>query len=240
MAGRRVRSAVYETLKHAWGVSIKVVLSTICNTYSSYVTTYEEFAVQRYEGASTLYGPHTLDAYIQTATELAQAMVEGKEVKSSVVPENFEHKLLSLLPPVILDTVPKGKAFGDVVQQPNSTEYISGQVVEVVFWSANPRNNLRRYGTFLEVQHYNASAASWTTVFTDDDWCTKFLWDRPKGGLPSESTATIQWEIPAGAVPGRYRIKHYGDWKALAGKITAFEGVSREFMGTASPKLRRQ
>jgi hypothetical protein len=28
--------------------------------------------VQRYEGASTLYGPHTLDAYIQTVLELVE------------------------------------------------------------------------------------------------------------------------------------------------------------------------
>jgi len=29
-----------------------------------YITTYEEYQVQRYEGASTIYGPRTLDAYI--------------------------------------------------------------------------------------------------------------------------------------------------------------------------------
>jgi hypothetical protein len=30
--------------------------------------------VQRYEGASTQYGPHTLDAYIQTVLELVKVM----------------------------------------------------------------------------------------------------------------------------------------------------------------------
>lgn len=49
----------------AWGADIKVAISGLTNTYASYVTTWEEYQVQRYEGASTLYGPHTLDAYIQ-------------------------------------------------------------------------------------------------------------------------------------------------------------------------------
>jgi neutral ceramidase len=49
-----------------------VVLSGLSGTYSSYITTWEEYQVQRYEGASTLYGPHTLDAYIQTVLELVQ------------------------------------------------------------------------------------------------------------------------------------------------------------------------
>ena len=42
-----------------------VVIAGLTNTYSSYVTTFEEYAMQRYEGASTIFGPHTLDAYIQ-------------------------------------------------------------------------------------------------------------------------------------------------------------------------------
>jgi hypothetical protein len=52
-------------LQDAWGADIKVAISGLTNTYASYVTTWEEYQVQRYEGASTLYGPHTLDAYIQ-------------------------------------------------------------------------------------------------------------------------------------------------------------------------------
>ena len=48
-----------------WGKDVTVVLAGLTNTYSSYVTTFEEYAMQRYEGASTIFGPHTLDAYIQ-------------------------------------------------------------------------------------------------------------------------------------------------------------------------------
>ena len=45
-----------------------VVIAGLANTYSSYVATFEEYGVQRYEGASTIFGPHTLDAYIQVRT----------------------------------------------------------------------------------------------------------------------------------------------------------------------------
>ena len=47
-----------------WG-DVRVVIAGLTNTYSSYVTTIEEYSIQRYEGASTIFGPHTLDAYIQ-------------------------------------------------------------------------------------------------------------------------------------------------------------------------------
>ena len=56
---------------------VQVVLAGLTNTYASYITTWEEYQVQRYEGAFTLYGPHTLDAYIQTAVQMAQVRAGG-------------------------------------------------------------------------------------------------------------------------------------------------------------------
>ena len=52
-------------MRGAWGDDVVIVIAGLTNTYSSYVTTFEEYGVQRYEGASTIFGPHTLDAYIQ-------------------------------------------------------------------------------------------------------------------------------------------------------------------------------
>lgn len=42
------------------GEDAYVVVAGPANTYAHYVTTREEYAVQRYEGASTLFGPCTL------------------------------------------------------------------------------------------------------------------------------------------------------------------------------------
>lgn len=39
------------------GQDAYVVIAGPANTYGHYITTIEEYSVQRYEGASTLYGP---------------------------------------------------------------------------------------------------------------------------------------------------------------------------------------
>ena len=60
----RLRVSISQ-VEGVWGSDVTVVIAGLTNTYSSYVTTFEEYAMQRYEGASTIFGPHTLDAYIQ-------------------------------------------------------------------------------------------------------------------------------------------------------------------------------
>jgi neutral ceramidase len=44
---------------------VNVSTSGLSNTYTHYVTTLEEYQKQRYEAASTIYGPYTLMAYQQ-------------------------------------------------------------------------------------------------------------------------------------------------------------------------------
>jgi hypothetical protein len=50
-----------------------LAISNYTNAYSGYVTTPQEYGAQHYEGASTLYGPHTLAAYLQTFDALVAA-----------------------------------------------------------------------------------------------------------------------------------------------------------------------
>ncbi|KAL6207610.1 hypothetical protein ACLB2K_018567 [Fragaria x ananassa] len=86
MAGRRLRDAVKETLisysKGEFDENTHIVIAGLTNTYSQYIATFEEYTQQRYEGASTLYGPHTLSAYIQEFEKLAKAMAKGEKVIS--------------------------------------------------------------------------------------------------------------------------------------------------------------
>lgn len=50
MAGRRLRDAVKTVLTSGGrGANIHVVIAGLTNTYSQYVTTFEEYEVQRYE-----------------------------------------------------------------------------------------------------------------------------------------------------------------------------------------------
>jgi neutral ceramidase len=99
--------------------------------------------------------------------------------------------------------------------------------VTVVFVTGHPKNNLRRCGTFLEVQQL--IDGSWTRHLDDGDWQTKYRWQRTDT-LTGESTATITWDIAPGTAPGTYRIAHHGDAKnGVTGAITPFTGVSRPF-----------
>ena len=71
MAGRRLRAALMAQYRDSGSPVSQVVISGYANAYSQYITTPEEYATQHYEGASTLFGPHTLEAYIQEFCRLA-------------------------------------------------------------------------------------------------------------------------------------------------------------------------
>ncbi len=90
--------------------------------------------------------------------------------------------------------------------------YTVGDTVKVVFQSACPRNNVRRGGTFMTVEHQEEDTNTWTVVHSDDDWSTKYEWQRPMSFSP-HSTATTSWTIPPSTRPGFYRIRHFGDYK---------------------------
>ena len=61
MAGSRLRAGVAERLAPR-GVT-RVLLCTYCNDYMGYVTTFEEYQEQAYEGGHTIFGQWTLAAF---------------------------------------------------------------------------------------------------------------------------------------------------------------------------------
>ncbi|KAJ7835017.1 Neutral/alkaline non-lysosomal ceramidase-domain-containing protein [Mycena olivaceomarginata] len=64
MAGRRISEAIQAELisSEILGDVAHVVVAGTANMYVHYIATREEYTVQRYEGASTLYEPYTLEA----------------------------------------------------------------------------------------------------------------------------------------------------------------------------------
>eukprot|EP00057_Strongylocentrotus_purpuratus_P028680 XP_011683154.1 PREDICTED: neutral ceramidase-like [Strongylocentrotus purpuratus] len=76
MAGRRLRNAAQEVLDASGVADGQVVITGLSNTYTHYITTPEEYEIQRYEGASTIYGPNTMQAYIQQYTMITDALVQ--------------------------------------------------------------------------------------------------------------------------------------------------------------------
>ena len=57
VTGRRLRNTLLEALAPR-GVE-RVIITGYANAYAGYVTTYEEYLFQNYEGSSTLFGPWT-------------------------------------------------------------------------------------------------------------------------------------------------------------------------------------
>jgi neutral ceramidase len=78
MAGRRLRTTVLDSIGSG-GVK-DVALATYANEYAQYTSTPEEYTSQQYEGASTLFGPHSLDRYQQIAARLAAAVASGTPI----------------------------------------------------------------------------------------------------------------------------------------------------------------
>uniref|UniRef100_A0A8D1P1L2 Neutral ceramidase n=1 Tax=Sus scrofa TaxID=9823 RepID=A0A8D1P1L2_PIG len=232
MSGRRFREAIQEEFATYGMPNMTVVVSGLCNVYTHYITTYEEYQAQRYEAASTIYGPHTLSAYIQLFKVLAKAIATGTVANLSTGPEPpFFKQLINTLIPNIVDRAPTGKHFGDVLQPVNPT-YRMGEVVEVVFVGANPKNSaeILTHQTFLTVEKYEATSATWQIVHNDASWETRFYWHK---GLLGYSNTTIQWHIPDSAQPGIYRIRYFGHSRKQdllkAAVIVSFESTSSTF-----------
>jgi len=221
MSGRRLRSTVNAIFEAAGLKNRYVVISGLANTYTGYITTYEEYEVQRYEAASTIYGPHTLGAYQQIFSQLTTALIQGKSLPVGPIPRNLSDAQLSFIEPVVLDTGDFGK-----VQTDAGKNYARNEVVKVVFYGANPRNNLFANSTFLTVERLVGS--QWQVLFDDADWDTRFMWESHD---VSQSLLTITWDIADYVPTGQYRIQTFGYAKkeAFSSKLTPYVGTSSTF-----------
>ncbi len=220
MAGRRLMNTVKNALA---GQVDYVVIAGLSNAYAGYVATREEYAMQHYEGASTHFGPYTLNAFQEQFAYIAQAMKNGYPVPPGPTPRDIANAQLINIPGVVFDDKPLFKSFGSVYADANAS-YTRGQIVSVTFWGGHPKNNYQIQNTFLKVEKNTSSG--WVTVANDWDPETKYIWKRD--GI-AYSKVTIKWDT-ANASPGTYRIRHFGHWKSgWTGAITPYEGVSRTF-----------
>ncbi|KAH0623596.1 hypothetical protein JD844_006519 [Phrynosoma platyrhinos] len=281
MAGRRIREAIKNEFEAHMTTEMNVVLSGLCNIYTHYITTYEEYqvckltalsqrlflmsnpfltSVQRYEAASTIFGPHTLSAYIQLFRGLAKAIAEVikryfcctenllqrvfqlraanftleyhlfqgtvRDLPNIPEPPIFNVTSLNFLP-IVVDAKPLGRNYGDVLQDVQP-KYRMGEVVDVRFVGANPRNSAENMTTFtfLTVEKYDNTSESWKVMYDDASWDTRFVWQKGNWG---RSTAVVEWHISNNTEPGTYRIQYFGHSKELLSSIRAFSGSSSQF-----------
>ncbi|KAJ6787132.1 hypothetical protein PWT90_10592 [Aphanocladium album] len=228
MSGRRWKDAVSKVAAKTVKDPI-VVLGSPVNVYAHYVTTREEYQIQRYEGGATLYGQYELEAYIYLTTSnmhYLQANATDKPPEGTPPPNNVK-KSIHLLPPPLYDTAPVGRRFGSEIARPKPA-YTRGETVKATFQGANPRNDLRLEGTYTAVERLGADGR-WTQVADDSDWFLLFTW-RKTGIVLGRSEVDVEWDTSSGrAQPGTYRLKYYGNSKVLTGAITEFVGTSSKF-----------
>ena len=245
MSGRRMKQMIRKQANEATTdtklqSNLKVVLAGLSNAYSSYVTTFEEYQIQRYEGASTIFGPHTLEAYLNQYMKLTNALLGNNSTPLTPGPDppNFLKKQLSLRPGVIFDSPPFKCKFGDVVLQPDDV-YQPGMTVTATFVSGHPQNNLMMESSYLTVEQRSMKEGkeSWKIIATDSSLDTKFIWKRTNQVL-GHSVSRIEWSIPEDATPGLYRIRHFGASKSLFQHISNYSGTTKTFQ-VVPKKFRR-
>eukprot|EP00002_Diphylleia_rotans_P001389 TRINITY_DN1077_c0_g1_i1.p1 TRINITY_DN1077_c0_g1~~TRINITY_DN1077_c0_g1_i1.p1 ORF type:complete len:714 (-),score=152.03 TRINITY_DN1077_c0_g1_i1:97-2238(-) len=225
MAGRRLRN----TVKQYLGDSVShVILNAYANAFVQYTTTFEEYQIQYYEGASTHFGPYSLAGYQQEYSKLATALRSGSPVASG--PDAYEPPIFDNRKTYPADTVPEGKSFGQVEIQP-SLIYQRGGIANVTFWGAHPRSNFFTQSSFVTVEK-NDGRGTYSPVAHDWDFETHMHWQRVN---ETASLVTVEWYIPKEQAVGAYRIRYSGTRKDEQGTVIpipenpAVHGFSRDF-----------
>jgi neutral ceramidase len=99
IAAKRLRKSLSETLRER-GIR-QVILVPYANGYSGYITTYEEYQAQMYEGGHTVFGEWTLAALQTKFDQLAKAMLIPKHdrlIKHDDMPPDFTEEELNQFP----------------------------------------------------------------------------------------------------------------------------------------------
>uniref|UniRef100_A0A6P4FLE6 Neutral ceramidase n=1 Tax=Drosophila rhopaloa TaxID=1041015 RepID=A0A6P4FLE6_DRORH len=226
MAGRRLRNQIRAAASAAGGIDTEVIIAGLTNIYTSYTVTPEEYQAQRYEAASTIFGPHTHSIYMDVFERLTKAMMRNETVDAGPSPPYMNDVMLSLNTGVLFDGHPINTDFGYVKSQPNK-EYGINETVKVTYISGNPRNNLFTEKTYFTVER-KINEDRWKVAYTDASWETKMVWHRTNTIL-GFSEMDIYWNISPQTLPGEYRIRHSGEYKYILGGKYPYEGLTHSF-----------
>ncbi|CAN5319666.1 hypothetical protein BH09BAC1_BH09BAC1_13560 [soil metagenome] len=96
VAAQRLKRTVQDILSPR-GVQ-EVIIVSYCNAYCGYITTFEEYQVQCYEGGHTPYGQWTLAAFQTKFKDLAQQLLklpEDRQIDTSINPVEFTEEELN-------------------------------------------------------------------------------------------------------------------------------------------------
>lgn len=175
---------------------------------------------------------------VKKALKLGEKPVVYDNVRPSLVPS-----LLCTRSDISLVHQPPFRhSFGDVLEQPEARYELQGARaanVSVSFVGANPRNDLRLEGTYLEVQQ-RVDGAAWKVVRTDGHASTLLRWTQTNKATGSSRT-DIAWMVEQETEPGVYRIVYRGNSKQpitgrLYGELCSRRLELRACTDTTSPR----
>ncbi len=191
MAGRRIKQALLDVLE-ARGIDYAVVASHT-NGYSHYLTTSEEYDLQLYEGASTIFGQHELDIVVQETTRLARGEPSPFAVQTyetAVTP--FVHEPDASL------YLAKEFTPGEVLEEPAPTQSVDQGAVRFAIRGPNPRRSPQGRDLYVSVEQQTSSG--WVVVASDRSYETELIYDS------DEASVTGLWYPPVTAGEGQYRM----------------------------------
>lgn len=199
VAGLRLRQAVAGALAAELD---HVLVQGYANGYAHYVTTPEEYELQRYEGGSTVFGRNELAALIDVATGLATAMAEGRAVPAGSPPPP---QRLRIPTPVGSPRLEKRQPIA-LIDAPATAA--AGDLVTAIFDADHPNAVIRPNYLLVEME----TPAGWVAVADDSSLGTTIEWNRDRH---RRWTATITWQ----AVAGTYRLSYLGRTSATTAPL---------------------
>ncbi len=145
-SGRRIAAEVTGALAGT-GVE-EVVVSSVANEYSGYVTTAEEYGLQHYEGGHTIYGPNTQRFLAAEAGRLAADLAGLGAVDDTLDHRPFDLRLHRYLPGRSPDTVPRSILGPATFTDPTAAEDAFWETT----WRDGPPGNLDWHDPLVRVE----------------------------------------------------------------------------------------
>jgi neutral ceramidase len=214
--GKRIKRVLVDALRPA-GVR-HAVIAGLADDYVQYITTPQEYGVQSYEGASTLYGKNEGTFFMEQFADLGKDLAEGRpapapyplDVTYGVKPDGASY--------------PAGADHGSALSQPVAQVERLGH--PAFSWQGAPDgHDLPADRAFVSAQRRDR-AGRWQTI--DTDLGLDFIWR-----VDGQGRYTATWEVPLAAPTGTYRFRVTAQRYAL--NSTAFDVVPAT---TLKPVLR--
>ncbi len=199
-SARRIRAAMLDELEPL-GVRYAQVAG-LSNHYSHYLTTRQEYAMQHYEGGSTVFGAWQLDVVIQELSMLARRELNRRKPGNELAPahyhDTYRTHVTSLVHEPDTENHFDGQTPGTVTISPAASYSLSDSpAIVAAFIAANPRQDLRQNDTYGSVERQTDKG--WQTIAIDNDFSLKVTYDDDDG------TMKLTWQPDESTPAGDYR-----------------------------------